>query len=339
VGAHRIGMPDVAAIDATTEHFRRLRHQIGGRVIREQVVRFLNGEASRALNGSYSEDTGRALFSAVAEAGKEAALVSGDAGRSALSQRYFIQAFNLAMHADNRFLAAGYLANMGRLALRIGLGCTVPDEAQRNGQYAVTLIRTARSIVADPTPRLSTMLHAIEARGLAMLGDAAGTSAAADEARRALDRADPELEPPMPAWWGDYTEPLLFTEIGQGLRDAGRVNQATALFEQSIRDMPPWRVDDRAMAEADLAMTYLANSDLDATLATADTAITSAESLDSQQVLDRLSVLQRRLAPHLKHRPVAATNDRLTQLQRRTQPTDPPGPNRDRGLRPRRQRS
>jgi hypothetical protein len=326
VGAHRIGMSDVAAINATTEHFERLVHQLGGRVVREQVVRFLHGEASRALNGKYTGDTGRALFSAVAEAARQAAFVSIDAGRPALGQRYYIQAFNLTMHADDRLMAAATLACMGRLTLTIGQGSTVDAEVECNGRYAVALVRTARSIVTDPTPLLATRLYAVEARGLVLLGDATGTSAAADEARRALDRADPEHESLAIPFWGDYTEPLLFTDIGQGLRDAGRVNQATAMFEQSIRELPPWRADDRAMAEADLAMTYLANGDLDATLAAAGTAITSAESLASQRVLDRLAILQRRLAPHLKHRPLAAANHRLTELQRRTQPADPTDP-------------
>ena len=39
-----------------------------------------------------------------------------------------------------------------------------------------------------------------------------------------------------------------------------------------------WLADDRAMAQANLAMTHLANGDLDTTLANADAAINSTES-------------------------------------------------------------
>jgi hypothetical protein len=49
----------------------------------------------------------------VAEAAGQAALVSRDAGRTALAQRYYIQAFNLHMHAGKPRLGGSQASKRG----------------------------------------------------------------------------------------------------------------------------------------------------------------------------------------------------------------------------------
>ncbi|MGH3994895.1 MAG: hypothetical protein ACRDSN_20835, partial [Pseudonocardiaceae bacterium] len=111
----RLGMSDVEAITSTVEHFRRLGNRLGGGLVRDQIVRFLHGEADRALHASYNEPTGQALFSAVAQATKLAGSMATEVGRPVLAQRYYLQAFSLAMHGADRAFAAEVLTHMARL--------------------------------------------------------------------------------------------------------------------------------------------------------------------------------------------------------------------------------
>ncbi|GDY32627.1 hypothetical protein GTS_42600 [Gandjariella thermophila] len=75
-------------------------------------------------------------------------------------------------------------------------------------------MRTARSVTGSATPTLATQLHAVEARGLALLGDVGETTAAVDAAMRSFDAARPDREP---VWLGYDTHTELFGELGQGL--------------------------------------------------------------------------------------------------------------------------
>ncbi len=61
--------------------------------IRERAVQLLHHEATTLLRGSYSDSTGRALLTAVAQAARLAASMAAYVGRPALAQRYYIQGY------------------------------------------------------------------------------------------------------------------------------------------------------------------------------------------------------------------------------------------------------
>jgi len=93
----RIGLADVERFRVTACMFRQLDDRYGGGHARTALVQYLSTDAERLLRGRYSESTGRALYSAVAEATLLAAWMSYDSmPGSALAQRYFIQALALA---------------------------------------------------------------------------------------------------------------------------------------------------------------------------------------------------------------------------------------------------
>jgi hypothetical protein len=67
-GGRRVGMADVEIITEQVTHLKRLDHRYGAGRVREQMVQLLHREASTVLHGTYSEKTGKALLSAVAQA-------------------------------------------------------------------------------------------------------------------------------------------------------------------------------------------------------------------------------------------------------------------------------
>lgn len=95
---------------------------------REALIRHMIANVRRLACGDYSEQVGRALFSAVAEAILLLAWMTFDvAPESALTQRYSAYARQLAHRAGNRLLEAAVFAAMSQQARYVG----VPGEAVR----------------------------------------------------------------------------------------------------------------------------------------------------------------------------------------------------------------
>jgi transcriptional regulator with XRE-family HTH domain len=117
----RIGVADVDRFRTTMELFRQLDDRFGGGHAREALVQYLSADAERMLHGRYTENVGRDLFSATAEATLLAAWMSYDsAPGSSLAQRYFIQALALAQAGDDRLLGASVLDAMSHQATYTG---------------------------------------------------------------------------------------------------------------------------------------------------------------------------------------------------------------------------
>ncbi|HWR48184.1 MAG TPA: hypothetical protein VN327_11325 [Pseudonocardiaceae bacterium] len=62
-------------------HLRKLGCRYGSGRVRAQMVQLLHHEANELLHGSYSEQTGKALLTAVARATRAAGFDAADGGR------------------------------------------------------------------------------------------------------------------------------------------------------------------------------------------------------------------------------------------------------------------
>jgi hypothetical protein len=164
------------------------------------VVSLLYREANQLLHGTYLEKTGKALLTAVAQATKLAAFTAADVGRAALAQRYFIQGLDLAMAAGDRLYAAAVLSEMSWMTVQIGQNALTEHDRLRNGRQGVALARSGLTVTQGAvTPALAAELHAAEACGLALVGDARGAHRAVLEAQRCYESMSPEGEPPWQA--------------------------------------------------------------------------------------------------------------------------------------------
>ena len=120
-GGVRVGLGDVERFRVTMETFKQLDDRFGGGHARQALIQYLSIDGDRLLRGRYTEAVGSALFSSVAEATLLAAWMSYDAApRSALAQRYFIQALALAHAGRDRLLGAGILDAMSHQATYTG---------------------------------------------------------------------------------------------------------------------------------------------------------------------------------------------------------------------------
>ncbi|MGH3277614.1 MAG: hypothetical protein ACRDNW_00545 [Trebonia sp.] len=120
--ARRVDTRAVERFRAETGRFAAADNRIGGGRDREALIRHMIATVRRLARGDYSEQVGRALFSAIAEAILLLTWMTFDVEpASALTQRYSTYARQLAHRADNRLLEAAVFAAMGRQAHYVGV--------------------------------------------------------------------------------------------------------------------------------------------------------------------------------------------------------------------------
>jgi transcriptional regulator with XRE-family HTH domain len=284
-GGVRVGMGDVERFRVTVETFGQLDDRFGGGHARSALIQYLSGDGDRLLRGRYTATVGSVLFSSVAEATLLAAWMSYDsAPRSALAQRYFIQALALAQAAGDRLLGASILDAMSHQATYTG----------RFGE-AANLARAARTGTAGiATATLTAHFHTMEARALARLGDARACDRALAEAVREFERRSPDDDP---GWIRYFDESELAAEFGHCLRDLGRAADAAQYASRSVG-----AADGTGFARSDffatmvLADAYLAAGDLEQGCATALRALTAGDLIRSGRCVNYLREFGQQLA-------------------------------------------
>lgn len=291
----RVGMADVQVLTGQIHHLNKLGHQFGSGRVREQVVVLLNREANQLLHGSYTEKTGKALLSGVAQATRLAGFMSADTGRDALAQRYYIQALDLAMRAGDRLYAAFVLATMSRMTVRIGENTPAEQDTLRHGRQAVALARAGLTITQGAAaPALAAELHALELRGLALLGETSAARRAALAAERHYESVRPGDELPQQDF---YTEDALIADLGLGLSNVGEFKQALTLNTTALQGLQPWKVRGQSLVQTHMAITHLRGRDLEQAAAYGRNALRTAIDVSSTMITQRLGTLHRQIQP------------------------------------------
>jgi transcriptional regulator with XRE-family HTH domain len=284
-GGVRVGMGDVERFRVTVEAFGQLDDRFGGGHGRQALIQYLSSDGDRLLRGRFTEAVGSALFSSVAEATLLAAWMSYDsAPRSALAQRYFIQALALAQAGGDRLLGASILDAMSHQATFTG----------RFGE-AASLARAAQTGTAGiATPTLTAHFHTMEARALARLGDSRGCDRALAEAVREFERRRPDDDP---AWIRYFDDSELAAEFGHCLRDLGRASDAAQYASRSVGT-----ADGAGFVRSDffatmvLADAHLAAGELEQGCVTALTALRAGELIRSARCVNYLREFRQGLA-------------------------------------------
>jgi hypothetical protein len=280
----RIGLSDLERFKMTVDMFVQLDNRFGGGHARESLIQYLATDGERLLHGQFTEDVGKHLFSAVAEATLLAAWMSYDsAPTKGLAQRYFIQALALAQAGEDRLLGASILDAMSHQATFVG-----------NFGDAANLARAARTGTQDlATPTLRAHFYAMEARALARLGDAHACDIALSNAVREFERRNPEEDP---EWIRYFDDAELAAEFGHCFRDLGRPVDATRYADQCLGT-----IDDGVYLRSDffatmvLADAYLDGGEVEKACSVALDALNLGEQLRSARCVSYLREFRERL--------------------------------------------
>ncbi|MFV0130230.1 regulator [Streptomyces sp. HMX112] len=302
VPGQRVSGGDIAALRSVGELFRTLDHAYGGGHARQALVRYLEHEAEPMLRGSYGEATGRRLFGAAADLTRLAGWTSFDIAAHGLAQRYFVQALRLAQAAADRAYGSYVLVTMSRQAVHLG-----------HGREAVQLARVAQQGVGSSAPPVvQAMLHAVEARGHAVLGEVRACTASLVRAERALDGARPGDD--VPYWARFFDEAQLADEFGHCHRDLQQYRAAAQHAERSLHLRAPAFARSRLFCRVVLASARLGLGELDQACALGAEAAHQASEMRSARAVEYVRDFERRLEPYRDAAAVRAYRDRVAAL-------------------------
>ncbi|WP_159942508.1 MULTISPECIES: hypothetical protein [unclassified Nocardiopsis] len=298
-----VGADDVKAITRACDLFEALDHEFGGGHARTAAVQYLNSEVTPLLQGNFTPEVGRSLFSAAARFAAKVGAMAYDAGLHALGRRYFLQSLNLAHLASDRLLGAKALALLSHQANFLGEHCTAVDFA-----------RTAKTgTQGHSTPAVQAMLAAMEARALASMGEERACSRALREMESAFSRVQRDDEPP---WMGYFDASELSDELAHCFHDLGHGALAAEHANQSVELAPAGFRRSRSFAGLIHASAYLMNpggADLEAACDTATGVLQEAGRLRSARVKAYLNRFHERLEPYAQTPVVKAFRDQLTE--------------------------
>ncbi|MFF7631879.1 regulator [Kitasatospora sp. NPDC008050] len=282
----RVGRGDIAAVRAVGDLFRALDNAYGGGHARQALVRYLESEAEPMLRGRYGEQIGRALFAAVADLTRLAGWTSFDIAAHGLAQRYFVQALRLSQAAGDRVLGGHVLITMSQQAVHLG-----------HGREAVQLARVAQQGVGTAAPAtIQSLMHAAEARGHGVLGDARSCTTALVRSERALALARSGDD--LPSWARYFDEAQLADEFAHCYRDLQQWRPAAQHAEKSLRLRGAAYARSRVFCRIVLAAARLGMGDLDESCALATEGLRAAGEMRSARTVEYLRDFHRRLAPY-----------------------------------------
>ncbi|MEW2485662.1 regulator [Streptomyces sp. NPDC048411] len=298
----KVSSGDVAALRSVGELFRTLDNAYGGGHARQALVRYLEHEAEPMLRGTYGETTGRRLFAAAADLTRLAGWTSYDIAAHGLAQRYFVQALRLAQAAGDRAYGSYVLITMSRQAIYLG-----------HGREAVQLARVAQQgIGSSAPPVVMALLHAVEARGHGVLGEARTCAASLARAERALETARPGDD--VPYWARSFDEAQLADEFGHCHRDLQQYRAAAQHAERSLQLRAPGYARSRLFCRVVLASARLGLGELDQACLLGAEAAQQAVEMRSVRATEYVRDFERRLEPYRDAAAVRGYRDRVAAL-------------------------
>ncbi|MFC9755730.1 regulator [Streptomyces sp. NPDC056921] len=298
----RVSGGDVAALRSVGELFRALDNTYGGGHARQALVRYLEHETEPMLRGTYGEATGRRLFAAAADLTRLAGWTSYDIAAHGLAQRYFVQALRLAQAAGDRAYGSYVLITMSRQAVYLG-----------HGREAVQLARVAQQgIGSSAPPVVQALLHAVEARGHGVLGEARPCTTSLARAEHALEIARSGDE--VPHWARYFDEAQLADEFGHCHRDLQQYRAAAQHAERSLQLRSPAYARSRLFCRVVLACARLGLGELDQACALGAEAAQQATEMRSVRATEYVRDFERRLEPYRDAAAVRGYRDRVAAL-------------------------
>jgi hypothetical protein len=298
----RVTTGDVEALRSVGDLFRTLDQTYGGGHARQALVRYLEHEAEPMLRGLYGETVGRRLFGAAADLTRLAGWTSYDIAAHGLAQRYFVQALRLSQAASDRAYGSYVLITMSRQAVYLG-----------HGREAVQLARVAQQGVGSAAaPVVQALLHAVEARGHAVLGEVRACTASLVRAERALEAARSGDD--VPHWGRTFDEAQLASDFGHCHRDLQQYRPAAQHAERSLQLRSPVLARSRLFARVVLATARLGLGELDQACLLGAEAAQQASEMRSARAVEYVRDFERRLEPYKDAAAVRAYRERVASI-------------------------
>jgi hypothetical protein len=246
----RIGSSVVADINTITSIRRRMDDALGGGTLLAAVREDLKVTIRLIARDSYSSETGKLLYAAVAEQARLASWLAYDTGQYGLAQHYTATALRAAHTAEDRQIGANIL---GFAAYQDG---TRGDAVAAEGLSRAALAGGRGGL----TPAVEGSLHARLGMARARVGDMDGAAAAFDAAENLLNRSDSAEEPEWIYW---FTPGDLHGIAGESYLAFQRSDIALEHLRQAVAGTPDDLARDKALWLSTMATAWAVEGELE----------------------------------------------------------------------------
>lgn len=292
----------VDSIFMTAQKLQIADRRIGGGALYPSVAHYLTHEIAPQLVTPARGVSVPRLFAAAASITAIAGWMAHDSGEDGNAREYFDRAFRLAVAGDDRALAANACASMAHLAIEL----RQPHDALR-----IVTEGLGQATATDGTSRLVARLHAMRARGLALIGDRVGCCNALEDAESILDAAAGE----QPARWiAGFDGGSLASEAALCFLQLTELGEAERRAREVIRLRSGDRVRSRTFAQLTLANVLVHAGRVDEAAAIGHEACSTTASLSSARVVPQLRALGGVLSLAPKSKPVSSFLTALASL-------------------------
>ena len=302
-GEHdRVRLDDVTAVKNMFSHFQEMDIFQGGGSGRLLLAAYMNEHVYPLLRRTHTAEIHRTLAGAAAEQTYLLGWMAFDNGEHGAAQRYLIQALRLAEESNDAALGAHVLAGMADQATLLGH----PDEGRRLAQAG------RQGVAKVNSPACLADLWTLEARALAVMGEAHDAAHAINEAERTFDAVNHENEP---EWARFIDTAYLCGEWANAFRDLDRPDDAQPHARRSIAHARSQnRARRGALSHAALAATHIQHRDLDAAYTAAVKTVDLSRKVKSSRSIDAVRNVHMRMKSFGTHPLVSDFNERARVL-------------------------
>lgn len=286
----RLGDVDVQGMVRRTARLRRLDNYLGGTDTLPLYEAEIRSTITALRTGTFSDSTGRALLSLLAEQAQLAGWAAFDGGNENYAATLFTKSRSIAMEIGNQLLTANALALLAYQRASLGRPDLSAAEASR-------LPADARH---SPTVRALLLERLAFTYAVAGLERQAGH--ALDEAREALDQP---IGDPAPDWaaWVDRDELRIMT--GRVWSELRRPLRAVPELEETLDRFDDMYARDKALYSTWLASAYLDAGEAEQAAHVLMRSKRLCEGIASPRPTARINALRQRLLPYRDVVPIA----------------------------------
>ncbi|QCX82800.1 hypothetical protein C9F11_46250 (plasmid) [Streptomyces sp. YIM 121038] len=286
-------------MDTMARHFADAAEAFGGGAVRTALAGYLAHPVNGWLNAPAPEPVHRHLLAAAARLTLLLGTMTADDGHDALAQHYHHTAARMATDADDATALAITLRTMAAHAS--DLGHHTPAVLHLS-QHAVDTARGAPPPVRAYTHAQLATAAAHHNRRAALL--------ALNRAEQLYEKADTVLGP-----FTAYPLAALHYQRAQTLNILGDTRGSIGAYTASLRLRTPTERHARALTQARLGETLLAQGHLDAALTHWTHFLDAYPHLSSLRATRHLHTMRQLLTPHQRHRPTGHLLDSALTLR------------------------
>jgi transcriptional regulator with XRE-family HTH domain len=274
----RIGSALAEQLQSRVVDLRHLDDQISGKDLVPVVTKELRDSMRLVRDASYSSAVGKSLLTSVGELAQLAGWVASDAGKHRQAESFYLSGVNAATDAGEYGLAGNLLSSLSYQMTNLSRSAD-----------ALLLARTAAKGAVGAPPIVRALLLERVAWAAARVGDAETAARVLDQVDDLFEARSSGDEEPEWVYWVSRDE--VDTMRARCAVELGNPNAAERLLIPVLSRYPKESERESALYWSWLAEAYIRAGQLDQAQPAIETVRGFAESVRSQRVEDRVTIL------------------------------------------------